>query len=214
MPVITIEAGKTRLIQTPAKYLNVIKVSGQIDMHAPEFGTLIAKSGRVFVLDTVTQVELENSTLDEVEIELEVANIEIRGSGGGAVSVENSVTVKRIEEAIAVSAEATVENGSMSIWSSNVLEAVGNVSIPAGQVAQIVPARNQIARRVDMQVISDEITTLHIGSDNTINADKGLIVRGSIDVIGSGTISTSSAIWAYNDSDSTATVAVVEQYRA
>jgi hypothetical protein len=215
MPKYTIAAGDRILVQTPSEYLNIISVTGVLTVESPQFGlkSFSAYSGYKLRMPKITSVYFLNESNAETVVIAEDNNAEITQSGGGDVSIQNAVTVQKIIEPFPFEANVTFDNGTFGALSSQVVNANLHVSIPAGTAREIIPARAKTARKIDLQVISDAMTDLYIGTDNGINAGSGLLIRGSIDFIGSGSFETEAAIWAFNDSATAAKVAVMEQYR-
>ncbi|WP_102796765.1 hypothetical protein [Bowmanella denitrificans] len=213
MPVIKLNPGQELDIGTPAKFLSVINANGQFVIESPAFGKVAGKVGRQYVLENVGNVTFINPTDGILDIDYEIANIQIFGAGNGTVSIDNKPTIQRIEEAIQVEAQATVEDGKMRQIQPNVLAAINQQTIPAGAVRQFVPARDNTNRRVTIQVISEALTVLRIGADNTITQTQGAIVAGSLDAIGTAVLDTASAIWLRNTSDTDAIVTGMEEYR-
>ncbi|MBU3022879.1 hypothetical protein [Aestuariibacter sp. A3R04] len=208
MPIVTIAAGKERVIQTPAKYLSVIGANGQFVVNAPALGNVIGKIGRQYVLDNITEVLFINDSGDPIEIEYEIANIQIFGSGSGSVSIENKPTIRRIEEAIQVNAAATVENGTVTAQSHDSLIDFDDITIPPGTKIKIIDAEAVNRRTVIMQVISSVTTRLRIGS-NTVTAGRGLVLEGSTDAIASLEFEAITDIYAYNESPDDAVVSLI-----
>ena len=111
MPKKSLAPGQEEIIPTSGLYLSIINATSQFYIEAPEFGSLVGKVGRQYELVNISEVLFVNSGVDIVDVEYEVANIKVHGSGSGTVSIENEIVVKRINESISV--EASIENGSV-----------------------------------------------------------------------------------------------------
>jgi hypothetical protein len=214
MAIEIIGAGKSISIPTPALYLSIIGSTGNFEIYSPKIGLLAGRIGRQFVLDGVAELEFKNSSANEIEVDYEIANIRIFGSGSGSVDIGNTPSIQRIIDPIDFEATVTFDTGTVAQLAGQVMNTPPHITVPAGQAAQIVAARASVGRQVDLQVISAEITELYLCADNTASNAKGVLCAGNFDFAGSATIKTESAIWAFNDSATDAKVAVMEQYRS
>jgi len=213
MPEKTIAVGDDLVVKTSGRYLSIINATAQFQISG-DFGELAGKVGRQYDLVDVSEVLFSNTGESAVTIEFEIANIIVLGAGNGTVTVENEIVVKKIIDGIEVSATvSSIEDGKVRYIQANVLNQFADVTIPANSAAQLIAANDVTNRRVTMQIISAELTTLRIGKDNTIDATKGTLIRGSINDIFTGVIENTSAIWLYNASDDIATITLQEEYR-
>ncbi|WP_416308532.1 hypothetical protein [Neptunicella sp. SCSIO 80796] len=213
MELLTIEAGKSKNVQTSALYLSIISTTGQFIVKSPAFGELAGKVGRQFVLDGISEVEFFNNGLDSIEIEYETANIRIYGAGSGAVNIENTPTIKRIIEPIAVTASATVEDGKVRQIQPDNFAELDQVTINPGETKKVIDAREETSRRVTLYVESAEFTVLRVGGSATLSASQGGIMSGSVDAIGEKEFKTTAAIYMKNTSGTVATISGFEEWR-
>ncbi|AWL11932.1 hypothetical protein HMF8227_01457 [Saliniradius amylolyticus] len=213
MPIKTINPGQELPIKTSGRWLSVINATGQFVVSAPEFGELVGKVSRQYDLASVTEVAFKNEGTDPVEVEYEIANIPVTGSGTGVVTVENDVVVKRIQEGISVSATvSSIEDGKTRHIPANVIQQHPDVVIPAGQSKKLVDARDNTNRLVSVQNISGQMTMVRIGN-SLVDGQGGLMLRGALDAPASTTVSNAAEIWAYNPDGQDATLTVSEEYR-
>lgn len=208
MPIKTIESGKSLAVKTPGLYLSIISTTGQFIIESELFGELVGKVGRQFKLPNVQEVSFRNPGPDAIDVEWEVANIEVFGNGSGAVSIENKPTIKRIEEPIQVTAEATVEDGTVTSQSPTTLGEVDDITVAAGAKVQVLAATAKDRRLVTLQNLSADMTLLRVGGA-TVAAGRGAILRGSLDAIASAELESVAAIYVFNESASPATVSVM-----
>lgn len=213
MTIEVIPAGRGIQIATSALYMSILDASGAFVIKNPKIGELAGKIGRQFVLEGIEGVEFLNKSSDDVTVEYETANIRIYGSGSGGVNIDNAPSIQRIIEPIDFEASVTFDSGTVAALSPQVFDAKLHVAIPAKSAGRLIIASSKNSRKINLQVISEEDTTLFLGSTSAISADSGLILRGSIAAIGSGTIETETELWAWNDSTTEAKIAIVEQYR-
>lgn len=213
MPLVTLAPNEQKLIQTSALYLSIINANGQFVVKAPKLGTLAGLTGRQYVLDGIQEVLLINPNVDDIEVEYEIANIRIYGGGAGVVSIDNKPTIKRIEEPIAVTASATVENGTMAMLSPNNFLAIDDVEIQPDEFKLIVPGREALLRKVLLQNISEEFATVRIGGDNPLLRVEGVSFAGSKLDPASLPISTTAPIYARNNSTKVVKLCGYEVFR-
>lgn len=215
MPKINLQAGEQKTIQTPAKYLSILSSTLSFTVEANEFGALIGEAGRQFELDGVTQVVFANDKAGQpIEIEFEVSPIKVYSSGKGAVTVVNDVVVQRINESIQVEAQATVEDGKMTIRDGSVALALDDVAVPANGAVKVMDANaGLLGRKVTLVNISQGYAKLRVGFDNTVSASKGLPLFGGVDSPASMQLNYTGAVFVYNDSDAPATIALSEVRR-
>jgi hypothetical protein len=209
-----VKAGRGKNIKTSGLYLSILDSSGAFEIRSPKTGTLAGKVGRQFVLDGINEVQFFNTSDVDVSVEYESANIRIYGAGSGGVNIENTPSIQKIIEPIVVNATSTVEDGKMRLIRANVLTQIEQITLAPNEVKLFIAARERTSRKVTIQVISANATELRIGSDNTLTATQGGIIKGSIDAIASAVIENTSAIWLINNSQTeTATVTGFEEYR-
>lgn len=213
MPSKQIAVGQELTIQTPAFFLSIINTNSQFSIEAPDFGVLAGKVGRQYELPDTDEVVFINTGDTIVDVEYEVANIKVHGAGNGTVTVENAIVVKRIEEGLSFEATvSTIDDGKVRLIPANVINVFDDVTIQPNSKKLLIAENDQTNRVVALQNISAQVTSLRIGS-TFVSASKGNLIRGSIDAIGSTEIANAAEIWAYNDSDTEATVSVVEEFR-
>jgi len=215
MPKVTIPAGRSVPIVTTSLYLSIIDATANFGVSFKKEPTPLAgRIGRQFVLDGTNQVEFVNTSDFDIVVEYESANTRVFGSGSGAVNIANQPTIQRIVEPIDFEATVTFDTGTVGQLVSTVLNTPAHITIPAGQAAQLIAGNARVGRKIELQVISAELTELYVGADNTIDATKGLMVRGSNNYTGGAVIETESGLWAFNNSSTAAKVAVMEIYRS
>jgi hypothetical protein len=211
----TIQVGDRIPVPVSSRWLNIISVIGVCSLDSPSFQlkAIAVKSSRQYDLDGITEVYFENMGNTPCVVEYEVAGIVVTSSGGGGVVIENRPIIQRIEEAIQVDAQATVEDGKMRIIRANTLIPINQITIAAGAKKEFVPARESTSRRVTLQVISELETELRVGADSTLTATQGAVIKGSIDAIATAVIENTSAVWLINNGLSEATITGYEEYR-
>lgn len=213
MPKKILAVGQEKTIQTPGRFLSIINTTAQFSIESPDFGELAGKVGRQYELPDTTQVVLVNTGDTPVEIEYEVANIKVHGAGNGAVTIENEVVVKRIQEALSFEATIdTLNDGKVRAIQANVINTLDDITIPSGQKVKIIDANDVTNRVVSIQNISDTVTALRVGS-TAVAAGKGKLMRGSINAIAESVIENTAEIYIHNTSGDVAKVSVTEEYR-
>ena len=215
MPSITLKAGVERTIQTSGLYLSIINATGKFSVESPQFGAVVGEVGRQYELPGITQVTFVNPGDTDLDIEFETANIKVSASGKGIVTVGNEVIVKRIMEAIQVTASATVENGNMARLTGNQFAPLGTTTIPAGQTVKVVNSRQALNRLVTLQLVTDDPTMGEIRLGTTAGtAPAGIFVQGHKDAPGGYEWATEAAVYVHNPTGSPVTLAGGEQWRA
>ena len=214
MPSTTIRPDEVKVINTPARYLTIIEATHRFDITAEGLGVLIGEASAQFDLEGFTRIEVKNNAQENLVILYENAN-RLSTRNNAAVQVTNQVEVSRIGELPNVAFEANIDAiERIGVASSNTLAALPQVIIPANASRLVIGPREAVARQVTIQTLSETETTLRIGSNETIDATRGIILRGSINSLSSAQFTTTAAIRIYNDSDNDAIVAVMEQYTA
>lgn len=208
--IIKLQAGESRLFPTAGRYLNVIAASDSfvISNSALGLSANAVKAGWIIDLDKYPSIDLENPTDKTLSIELQSSQLKINAAGGESVSISNKPVIQRIEESINVTAQATVENGTVHVVPGTNLHADQDKTIGTGSKVKLLAA-NPNRKSVLVQVISESRTRLRIGS-SSVSAGRGVFIAGSITAPASMTIECSGDVYAFNESDETATVAVTE----
>lgn len=212
MAVYTIEAKKSLTLSLTGRYLSILSVSGVlIGKNESGIKPFTLKAG--YIVDVLDQqwLEIENNTNQNATIDLELNNVKIESASGGEVSIVGDVRVSEIVQGISVTADATVQNGTMQLNESNVINHLNDVTIPANGIVELVPARNAKGRRVQISNISSTVTLCRIGGAG-VTASQGTPLRGSENVPASWLISTRAAIYARNTSGDTAKISLTEFY--
>lgn len=219
MAVHILKANQRKQIKVSRRFLSILSIGGSVSLDSPEFdlAPIKIKSNYQLDLDGITEVYLENNEPFDNPVEVQDAGIRITMSGGGGVTIENTPSIRRIEEPITVQATSTVENGTINILSNDVLLPLNITTLQAGQSAQIVAPRNAVGRKITLQVISNPtaaapVSVIHVGHNSSIDNSKGAVLSGSIDAIGSAEFATTSAIFVHNASASEAKICGIEQY--
>lgn len=110
-----------------------------------------------------------------------------------------------------MTADATVQNGTMQLNESNVIENVNDINVPAGSVVQVIAARNAKGRKVQINNISATPTVCRVGA-NGVTAAQGTPLIGSINAPSGWMVATRAPIYVRNTSADDATISVTEFY--
>lgn len=213
--ILEIPAGQSKTLHATGKYLVLRSTTGAIEISAAGgdgFEMLVGENLEIF---DVNKFNIKNITNETVTAVFANPDFKVRSSGGSSVTVVNDIVVKRIEEAIQVTADATVENGSMRLIRANQYIPIADTVIPANDYVQIALTRVVKNRRVTLQSVGvNGVTKLRFGKDATINGGgKGLLLQGDISNPASIIIENESSIFVYNESDNAAIITGVEEYQ-
>lgn len=216
MPSTTLLPKEEKPVAVTGLYLSIVNASAKFTVKSPGIGVLVGEMGRQFELPQVRQVEFVNDSDEPVIVEYETSNIKVHTSGKGVVSVENEIVVKRIVEAIQVSANATVDNGKMAMLPAKSSQALNDLVIPANQTRLFAPARPDVTnRKVTVQTVTQnaQLSMLRLGANADLGAGQGIVLVGNINAMGGYEFDTEQAVYIHNESDFDAKVAGGEVWR-
>lgn len=220
MPKITLKAGEERAVQTGGLFLSIIEASSKFIVTGESVGgELTGETGRQFEIPNIRQVTLINRSANTVEIEYESSNIKASNAGKGVVQVGNEVVVKRISEPMEVKANATVNDGNVTLNSTNAFASIhsSKTTVAVNSGLEIFPARAAIGRKVLLQLITNksELGLVRIGSSELdTSANKGIVLRGNKAAVGSFEWETETSIYVFNASKNDIELAGGEMWRA
>lgn len=204
-----LQPGESQRYPLSGKYLIARKIVGKIFISDASIGmpdTEVRQSDIITLADS-TLITVRNGSAAIVDIELQSTTVPIITNDGGAVTIAGG-SIDSILQPISVTAEATVENGTVTSQSPNINSQVADITIAAGATTTILAASPTDKRRVAiLQNISDTATVLRIGGAPTVNA--GAILAGSIDGIASLEFDTIGELKAFNASAQPAKVSVM-----
>ncbi|PCH95657.1 MAG: hypothetical protein COB83_08030 [Gammaproteobacteria bacterium] len=219
MPKITLQPSEERLIQTSGLFLSILDADGGFKLENPKIGVISGSAGRQYQIKDISEMLFVNSGVSAVNIEYEVANIVITSVGKGAVTVSNEIVVKRIVEAINVTATSTVEDGKMAKNVANNFApiAIAKTSIAAGATVEVIAARAALNRTAIIQLITDSpnMAEIRLGS-SALNAavNQGIFLQGNKDAVSAYEWETETAIFIHNPTAAAVTIAGGETWRA
>lgn len=167
---ITLAKGQTHDIQISAKFLNFVLVNG--DVSASMLGhSITCRAGDSVNFDSadadVRSVQLRNNGDSDATVSYELSPVRVHGASGAAVSIDGTVTVDKIETGISVTADATVENGSVAVLPFNSLSSTDYRVIPSGMsqlsVYNVAVERQNARRRLLQMSVSGDGVILVAG---------------------------------------------------
>ena len=190
------------------RYLEVRSATGEIEISGNGLAVMRLSSGEQVDLHDIEKIKVRNVSGSANIVDLQTFSHLKVGNSVTDVAITNIPSIQRIEEAIQVTAQATVENGTMHVILGTTIADSPDISINA-KSKKLLLAANSDRKAVLIQVISSKKTQLRIGGVS-VTAGRGAVVAGSINAIGSMPIETSGAIYAFNESSEQAKVAIVE----
>lgn len=207
--IMQLQPGEIQPLNLSGKYLICRRVEGDIVISNPDIGLPATqiKQADVVTLEAVRLVYVKNISSTAVTLDLQSTTIPIASSDGGAVTISGG-SIDSIRDAIQVTAQATVENGTMTSQSPLALGESADIPVAAGATVQVMSATTKARRVVTLQNISAELTTLRVGGA-TVAANRGAILSGSINAIASAEFETVGAVYVHNTSAAAATVSVM-----
>lgn len=204
------------LIAAGAAYLNVFSATHAFIVHNADeqLPPTTVKAGFAYDVQSYHQLWVENpSTTEVLMVDLEISPLRVLSGGNSSVEISNVPTIQKIVEPIAVTAQATVENGTVSLIRPDALVTSIDKTIPANsrlKVASALVGRD----RVFLQILSGTTTVCRVG-DVSCGSNRGVLVSGDINNPGSVDMETSGDVYVFNtDMTNTATVSVLEVNKA
>ena len=204
-----LQPGEKQALSLQGKYLLARKIQGKIVISDPaqQMSDTEIKQSDIFELPNSKLIYVKNISATAAEIELQSSTVKIISNDGGSVIISGG-SIDSIIEPIAVTAEATVENGTVTNQSPDTVSQALDITIAAGATVTLLAASPTDKRRVCLfQNISDATTVLRVGGAPTATA--GALLAGSIDAIATMEIDTIGEIKAHNASATAAKVSVM-----
>lgn len=211
----TLQAGGVKNLQTPNRWLNVFDASAVFVLSVEGLADMQIKKDWQVDVSSVAQVEVRNDSNEPIDLDIENTPLPVRASGGGAVTIEGKPIIQRIEEAIQVTADATVENGSMKQIVPDAALTLSDVIIEPGQTVKVIDERTgAFNRKVLLQTVSESPTSVRVGFNSTLTSGEGVLMRGYKDSPASVEVNQTTAIFVHNASTETAKISVSEAWKA
>ncbi|KUI99923.1 hypothetical protein VRK_06360 [Vibrio sp. MEBiC08052] len=173
------------------KYLIVRSTTAPVFISADGLKPQRLESG-----DRIQVTEFENMFLthhspDTVNFDYQISDLEHKPAS------TSGLVVQRIIEPLKFNAKVTVTDGQkVELISPSAMTTQPDIEIAAGEKARLTTGGY---RQLTIQVISDEVTTLRIGDFN-VSSNRGLMVMGSSNAVGSVSLDFSGELYAYNAS--------------
>ncbi|GHE87482.1 hypothetical protein [Thalassotalea profundi] len=220
MPSLILKVGEERPISTAGLFLSIVESSAKFVIKSDLLGgDVIGETNKQLKIPNVPMVHFVNESQDPISITYESLNIEAWLSGKGSVSVSNDVVVQKIVEPIAVTASATVEDGKMAMNVSNAFAPIdpSKITIADGATVEIFPARNELNRKVIVQIVTDSAVMgkARIGASALeVSTTKGIFINGNLDASSGYEWETTTAVVIHNYSGETIELAGGEMWRS
>ena len=206
---LVIAANKSAKLSAEGRFLLLRSSTGALEIKAQNRDSYQMLVGESLQVDNDNNFIVKNLENSEIIAVFESVDYKVQSAGNAAVTVANKPIIQRIEEAIQVNAQATVENGTMHVIASTSLADLQDKTIAAKTKSLLIGA-NPNRKAVLIQVISDEKTELRVGTSN-VSSNRGIFVAGSKLSPAIIPIETTAELHAYNDhGTATATIAVTE----
>ena len=215
MAKFTLKAGGVKVLQTPSRWLNVFDATGVFILSVEGLADMQVKKDWQVDVAGITQVEVRNDSSEPITLDIENTPLPVKASGGGAVTIEGKPVIQRIEESIQVTADATVQDGSMKQIVPNAALTLPDVTIPAGQTVEVIAERaGAFNRKVILQTVSESATTVRVGFTSDLTAGEGVVLRGYKDSPASIELTQATAVYVHNESAEAAKISVSEVWRS
>ena len=160
---ILLARGQTHDIQITAKFLNFVVVTG--DVSASILGhSITCRAGDSLNFDSaddqVRSVQLRNNGDSDATIAYELSPIRVHGASGASVTIDGAVQVSEIVNGVHVTADATVENGSVSVLPCSNIDSETH-TINAGSTHDVCAHRDNARRRLlQLSVVGNGVITV------------------------------------------------------
>lgn len=193
-----------------AKYLNVFSANRAFAISSKDEGLAktTVKAGFSYDLEGYRLVTFHNDGIDDLNAEFEMSTLRILTGSSSGVEIVNEPWLMGFRNPIAVTAEATVENGTMHVLAASSLADIADININANSAKDILVA-NADRKSALIQVISATKTPVRIGGA-TVASGRGIYASGSLANPAIIPISAKGLIRIYNDSNEQATISVTE----
>lgn len=204
--ILTLKAGETRHFPAAGRYLNVLAADDVFTIANSALGLAETKvkAGWILNISDYPTLDVTNPHESAITLDLEVSQLQISAAGGEMVTIGNKIIVERIENGVHVTADATVENGTVTSQSPNVLTDVPDIKILPGQSVILAAATSNKRRVITVQNISTEFTPVRIGS--APSANQGLYLGGSLSAPSSVEFESIALVQAFNAGSTEATI--------
>lgn len=211
--IINLQPGESRIFPLTGKYLIARRVSGVVacddpTTSLPEFSF---RQGDNIELPAQRQVRLTNKGQAQAVVDVESSPVKIFGNEGSAVSLIGG-EITRIVEPIAVTAQATVENGTVTSQSHTTASQAADITVAANTRVKLIAGDTSIRKTAFIQNISAAFTDCRIGGA-TVAAGSGLLLSGSKDAPAVLEIDCKGDLYAHNESGTPAKFAVMWVYK-
>ncbi|MEZ8102222.1 hypothetical protein [Vibrio bivalvicida] len=182
------------------KYLIVRSTSAPVFIGDDNLRPQRLESGDRINVSEFDKLFLEHKESQTVTFDYQISDLEVRPAS------TSGLVVQRIIEPIEFSATVSVADGlKVEPLSPAAMTTKPDIEIAPNAKVKIC---NSGFRKVSIQVISDEVTTLRVGDFN-IASNRGLMVMGSKHATGSLSLEFTGELYAVNTSTSTARLSVV-----
>jgi len=210
MAAFNLQPGESRTIPLSGRYLVARRVSGNVvcddpNTQLPEFS--FRQGDNIEFTQSVASVRVANRGTVEAVLDVESSPVRIYGNEGSAVSIIGG-EITRIVEPIAVTAEATVQNGTVTSQSITTLGDAPDIAVAAGARVLVAAAVANERRTVFLQNISATNTNLRIGGA-TVAANRGFLLSGTKAAPGAMELDCKGDVYVWNESASAALVSVM-----
>lgn len=214
MAAFKLSPGESRTLPLSGRFLVARRISGAVFLDDPTTNLppfSLRQGDNAEMPQGVLSVRVTNAGQTEAALDVESSPVRIFGNEGSAVSIIGG-EIERIVEPIAVTAQATVQNGTVTAQSIASLSDLVDVAIPANSRALVVPAVANERRIVFLQNISATSTTMRVGGA-TVAANRGFLLAGSIQAPGAMEIDLKGDLYVWNASASAGLVSVMTGVR-
>jgi hypothetical protein len=180
MNLITLQPGEIRQIPLTGRYVVVRTVVGKVVLSDPHLGLPefeIRQSDNV-EFEQSRAVTVRNAGTTVAQVELQSSPVKIFSNDGGSVKISGG-SIQSIIEPIQVTAEATVQDGTVTSQSQETVGQQADITIPPATKVKVLSASSDIRRTAFIQLISSSVTTICRVGDSTVDANSGLYLFGS-----------------------------------
>lgn len=218
--MITLKPKESLPIALGKKWLNVFSVSAPIVFKSIEHSmeeTL--RSAKSYDVEGLFSAQLYNPLDEDVTVDFENSELQTASS---VTNVGNEPWIAGIRQPIRVDAQATVENGKMSMLGATSMRAVPDITIPSYGIVLFAPARvGRTSRRVTVQIITPDeaiqdpsgLSKIRIGSSSSLKQNEGIYLQGTINSSQGYELETDTPIYIRNMTNDTVVITGAEQWR-
>jgi hypothetical protein len=199
MNLITLQPGEIRQIPLTGRFLVVRTLTGKVVLSDPHLGLpeFEIKQSDNLEFDQSRSVTVRNAGDTAAQVELQSSPVKIFSNDGGSVKISGG-SIQSIIEPIQVTAEATVQNGTVTSQSQTTVGQVPDITIPPSTKVKVLGASSATKRTAFIQCLNSSGSTYCRLGGSDVTATSGLQLSGTSGSPGALEIDLKGELWVFN----------------